>query len=56
MKEDGVADVVVFDPNKYWTYEKTRSKSSNSPWLGSKLKGKVIMTICDGSIVYDARE
>ena len=56
VKEDGVADVVVFDPNKYWTYEKTRSKSSNSLWLGSKLKGKVIMTICDGSIVYDARE
>ena len=55
VKEDGVADVVIFDPNKYWTYDKSRSKSSNSPWLGTKLKGKVLLTICDGIIVYDAR-
>ena len=55
VKEDGVADVVVFDPNEYWIYDKPRSKSSNSPWLGTKLKGKVLLTICDGIIVYDAR-
>ncbi len=56
IKEDAPADLVVFDPKMEWTYDKTFSKSKNSPWLGQKLKGKVILSICDGLIVYDARQ
>ena len=55
LREDESADIVIFDPSKEWTYEKSRSKSQNSPWLGKRLTGKVIMTICAGSIEYDAR-
>ena len=53
LKEDEIADIVVFDPNKSWYYDKSESKSSNSPWLNSKLEGKIIYTICNGNIVYE---
>lgn len=56
VKEDAPADIVVFDPEQVWFYDKTFSKSSNSPWFKSKLKGKVVLTICNGFIVYDGRE
>lgn len=52
LKEDAVADVVVFDPNEEWVYEQSFSKSNNSPFLGKTLKGKVKYTICCGKIVY----
>ena len=52
LKEDAPADIVLFDPKKEWTYDRSYSKSSNSPWLHQKLRGKVVMTICGGRIVY----
>ena len=55
VKEEAPADIIIFDAEKQWIYDKSFSKSSNSPWLGSELKGKVILTICNGFIVYDGR-
>ena len=37
----GSADVVVFDPTAEWVYERPRSKSANSPWLGQTIRGRV---------------
>ncbi len=37
----GSADVVVFDPTAEWVYERPRSKSANSPWLGQTIQGRV---------------
>lgn len=48
-----VADLVVFDPEKTWVVEKFESKSSNSPYLGRELKGRVVTTIRSGVVVYD---
>ena len=48
----GVADIAIFDPNEEWTVEDFRSKSSNSPFIGSKLTGKVRYTIASGKTVY----
>lgn len=52
LKETGLfkgseAALTLFDPNKTWEYnEKTnRSKSKNSPSLGTTLTGKIIATI-----------
>ncbi len=56
IKEDKVANITVFDPEKKWVYKRSYSKSSNSPFLGSELKGKVLLTICNGTLQYDARE
>ncbi len=54
VKEGEVANFVVFDPNEEWTYEeKTNlSKSSNTPFLGKRLKGKVVLLVREGKLVY----
>ncbi|MBQ7841552.1 MAG: dihydroorotase [Lachnospiraceae bacterium] len=48
-----IADLVLFDPQKEWTPERFASKSQNSPFLGQKLQGRVKMTICSGSVIYE---
>lgn len=50
------ADIVIFDPNEEWTVDKFESKSSNSPFVGMKLTGKVKYTICSGNVVYKDTE
>ena len=45
------ADFVIFDPNAEWIPETFVSKSSNSPFKGMKLQGKVIHTICRGKLI-----
>ncbi len=49
-----VADVILFDPKKNWTFDaaKSRSKSRNTPFDGWRLTGKVVATIVGGRIVY----
>ena len=46
------ADFVIFNPDEEWTVDHFVSKSSNSPFKGAKLYGKIHYTICDGKIVY----
>ncbi|MFA4836160.1 MAG: dihydroorotase [Dehalococcoidia bacterium] len=48
------ADITIFDPNAEWTVdpEEFVSKGKNTPLAGKKLKGKVLMTIVKGEIVY----
>ena len=56
IKEDHPADLTIFDPAQSWAYLVPESKSTNSPWLGKTLRGKVLVTICAGRVVYeDAR-
>src|SRR5512146_3275801 len=58
MLEEGArADVTLIDPNMEWTVdqEKFISKSRNSPFAGRLLKGRAILTIVAGEIVYDGR-
>lgn len=52
IKEGAVADIVIFDENEKWTVTGFDSKSSNSPFVGWELTGKVKYTISDGKIVY----
>lgn len=47
------ADFVVFDPDLQWEYKNTCSKSCNSPFFHTQLIGKVLMTVCDGKILFD---
>ena len=46
------AELVLFDANKSWQFDNTNifSKSSNSPFIGKKLTGKVKYTISKGNI------
>ncbi len=54
LREGSRADVTVIDPNAEWVVqpEKFRSKGKNTPYAGWTLKGKVVMTICNGQIVF----
>ncbi|MDD4957391.1 MAG: dihydroorotase [Candidatus Omnitrophica bacterium] len=54
LQEGAVADIVIVDPEKEWVYsaDKIRSKSKNSPFIGKKMKGAAVYTICGGKIVY----
>jgi dihydroorotase len=48
----------VIDPNLEWTVmpEKFLSKSRNTPFAGMRLKGRAVLTIVAGEIVYDGRK
>lgn len=46
------ADFVIFNPDEEWTVTDFASKSTNTPFIGEKLYGKVHYTICRGKIIY----
>lgn len=50
-----VADLTLIDPNREFTVQAAifKSKSRNTPFDGWSLKGKAVMTIVDGKIVFD---
>ena len=54
LARGSMADVVIFDPTKKWTFDaaKSLSKSRNTPFDGLQLTGKVVATIVGGKIVY----
>lgn len=56
IEVDAPADFVVFNPEEEWTVDGFVSKSTNSPFLGWTLCGKVYYTICGGKIVYNSVE
>ena len=58
LAEGAVADITVIDPTLEWTVapEKFLSKSRNTPFAGMRLKGRAVLTIVAGEIVYDGRK
>lgn len=46
------ADFVIFNPEEQWTVTEFASKSTNTPFAGETLFGKIYYTICGGEIVY----
>ena len=46
IAEGSRANLVVLDKDAEWTYDKSnnRSKSYNSPFIGTKLKGSILLT------------
>ncbi|MEE1087007.1 MAG: dihydroorotase [Schaedlerella sp.] len=48
------ADFVIFNPEEQWTVDTFASKSTNTPFTGETLYGKIHYTICGGKIVYQA--
>lgn len=57
LAEGKIADVVIIDPKAEYTIDVNSfaSKGRNTPFDGRKVKGKVMMTVCDGCIVYEAK-
>lgn len=52
IEEGAAADFVLFNPDETWIPTEYASKSSNSPFTGKELYGKIKYTICRGKIVY----
>jgi dihydroorotase len=48
------ADLILLDPHHEWVFDpkENASKSSNSPFFGWKLKGKVLVTMIGGTLVH----
>ena len=56
LREGETADLTIFDPEAGWIVKKEllHSKSKNTPFSGWKLKGRVLATIMNGRITYQA--
>ncbi len=51
-----MADITIFDPTKHWILkaENLMSEGKNTPFENWEFQGKIMKTICDGKLVYDA--
>lgn len=52
IRKGAPADLVLFDPDEVWNPKTYASLSSNTPFTGWELYGKVRMTVCSGRVVY----
>ena len=54
LKAGAGGDVVVLDTNRDWVVDVNlfASKGKNSPLDGARLRGKVMVTVCQGKIVH----
>jgi dihydroorotase len=54
LRQGEPADVTVIDPNLFWTMDESslHSRSINTPYLGKKVQGAVVLTVVDGEIVF----
>ena len=55
IAKNAIADLVLIDLNFSWQIDinKFYSKSKNSPFDGFQTKGKALLTVVDGVIVFD---
>jgi len=55
IKDGCRADLVLLDPNLEHTIDtaRLRSKSKNTPFAGRKVKGRVMMTVAGGRVIFD---
>ena len=52
IKEGSFADMVIFNLDEKWEVKEFASKSTNTPFTGWTLDGKIKYTICEGKVVY----
>lgn len=57
LEEGARADITLIDPNMEWTVDPAKfiSKSRNSPFAGRRLRGRAILTMVAGEVVFDGR-
>ena len=50
------ADVTIIDTNLEWTVDDKKffTRGSHSPFVGRNLKGRAVVTICNGEIIFGA--
>ncbi|MCX5881253.1 MAG: dihydroorotase, partial [Deltaproteobacteria bacterium] len=57
LKIGAIADITVIDPDRIWTVDAGRfqSISRNTPFDGWTLKGKAVLTMVNGAVVFEER-
>ncbi len=56
IEEGKPADIAIFDTEELTvTKEMLKSKSENTPFMGKKLKGRILYTILNGNISYERK-
>ncbi|MBI5043420.1 MAG: dihydroorotase [Nitrospirae bacterium] len=55
LSEGANADITIIDTESEWVVDvnNIKSKSKNTPFAGMKMKGRAVMTIVGGKMVYD---
>jgi len=58
IEEGNEADLTIFDPYAEYilSREIIKSKSTNSPFLGKELKGKAVLTMVKGKVIWESDE
>ncbi|HEX4355702.1 MAG TPA: dihydroorotase [Polyangiales bacterium] len=56
LREGDAADIALIDPERAWTINAATlcSRSSNTPFLDRAVRGRAVLTIVAGQIVYEA--
>jgi dihydroorotase len=56
LRVGGQADLFVFDPELPWvvTNDTLKSQGRNTPYLGRELEGRVLATVVEGRLVFEA--
>ena len=57
LEEGGIADVTIIDSEEEYVLQKEdiQSKSKNSPFLGMPMKGRAVVTIVGGKVVWERK-
>ncbi len=55
LQAGSVADLTILDPEREWVVEASalHSRSTNSPFLGWRLRGAAVATIVAGEVIFD---
>ena len=56
LKVGSFGDITIFDEEEVYTVENFKSRSSNSPFIGEELQGRVKYTIVKGKVIYSKGE
>ena len=58
LTEGNFANIAIFDPAEEWVIDASalQSKSTNTPWHGDRLVGRVRHTVCRGDLVVHQGE
>ena len=56
LAEGELADVTLIDPTVEWTVDAKdfHSRGRNTPFVGETLRGRTVMTVVDGRVIYEA--
>ena len=56
LRAGAPADIILFDPDAEWVVDASKfaSKGKNTPLDGATLKGRVVLTMVDGDVRYEA--